>query len=254
MFSEGAADFHSLQIKANKRFSNHLRFLLAYTFGKSIDNGPAPFNLGHNQNSHNQPQDPYNLSLERAIADNDIKHNLVASYSYELPFARGQRFLPNAGGLTQGILGGWQINGIFAARSGLPVNVVRNAQDLGYQGLRPDILRDPNLPRSNRTLTRYFDLGAFSKSRFTGSHGHDLGTAGRNLVRGPGFVNLDFSILRDIRIEERATLQLRFEFFNLPNTPHFANPNGNMLAGNFGSITQTIGNPRIIQFGAKIKF
>ena len=254
MFSEGAGNFQSLQIKANKRFSNRLRFLLAYTFGKNIDNGPAPFDLGHYQNFHNQPQDPFNLSLERAVADNDIKHNLVASYSYELPLGKGQRFLSNLGGFTQGILGGWQMNGIFAARSGLPVNVVRNGQALGFEGLRPDVLRNPNLPRSDRTLTRYFDSGAFSKSRFTGSHGHDLGDAGRNLVRGPGFVNLDFSLLRDVRIKERATLQLRGEFFNLANTPHFANPNSDMSTGNFGSITQTVGNPRIIQFGAKIKF
>jgi hypothetical protein len=152
------------------------------------------------------------------------------------------------------MLGGWQINAIFVARSGLPVNIVRNAQDLGFEGLRPDVLRDPNLPQGDRTLAKYFDSSAFSKSRFAGSHGHDLGDAGRNLVRGPGLVNLDFSVFRDIRIRERSTLQLRCEFFNVANTPHFANPNGNMMAGNFGSSTQTIGNPRIIQFGAKIKF
>jgi hypothetical protein len=195
-FSEGSANFHSLQVKANKRFSIHLSFLAAYTLGKNIDNGPAPFNLGHNLNSHNQPQDPLNLSLERAAADNDLRHNLVVSYIYELPLGKGQRFLPNLTGLSRAVLGGWQINGIFVARSGLPVNVVRNAQDRGFEGLRHDVLRDPNLPRSDHTLTKYFDVGAFDKSRFTGSHEHDQGDAGRNAVRGPGLVNFDFSTLK----------------------------------------------------------
>jgi hypothetical protein len=253
-FSEGSANFNSLQVRAAKRFSSHLSFLAGYTYGKNIDNGPAPFNLGHNLNSHNQPQNPLNLSLERAAADNDIRHNLVIGYIYGIPIGKRQRFLPNLGGVSQAILGGWQISGIFVARSGLPVNVVRNPQDRGFEGLRPDLLSDPNLPSSERTLSKYFDTGAFDKSRFTGSAERDLGNAGRNVVRGPGYVNLDVSTLKDIRIKEGTTLQLRFEAYNLTNTPHFANPNSNMAAGNFGSITQTTGNARIVQFGAKVKF
>jgi hypothetical protein len=252
LFSEGSADFHSLQVKANKRFSRRLSFLAAYTLGKNMDNGPAPFNLGHNLNSQNQPQDPFNLALERAPADSDVKHNLVASYIYELPFGKGQPLLASLRGWPQALFGGWQVNGIFAARSGLPVNVVRNPHNTGFEGLRPDVVRDPNLAEWQRSLTRYFDTGAFLESAFTGSHKHDLGNAGRNLVRGPGLANLDFSVFKEIPLEERARLQLRFEFFNLTNTPHFANPDGNMSDGSFGSITQTIANPRIIQFAAKL--
>lgn len=253
-FSEGEAGFNSLQVKASKRFSRNLSFLAAYTFGKNIDNGPAPFNLGHNLNSHNQPQDATQLSLERAVADIDIQHNLMLSYVYELPFGTEQRFLSGLHGLPQMLLGGWRISGIVAKHSGLPVNVVRNPQNAGYEGLRPDIVREPNLPESERTLTHYFDTGAFVKSAFTGAHKLDLGNAGRNLVRGPGLGNIDFSALKEVPVRERFAVQLRFEFFNLTNTPHFANPAGDMAAGNFGSITQTAGNPRIVQFGAKMMF
>src|SRR4029077_1606722 len=119
-FSNGEANFQSLQVKAERRFARQ-SFLAAYTFGKNLDNGPAPFNLGHNLNSHNQPQDALLLALERAPADNDIRHNLVVSYTYELPFGRGHFY------------SGWEVNGIFSARSGLPVNVVRNPQDKGYE-------------------------------------------------------------------------------------------------------------------------
>lgn len=254
LFSEGSASFNSLQVKARKRFSRQLSFLAAYTYAKNMDNGPAPFDLGHNLNSGNQPQDPLNLSLEHAVADDDVTHNLVASFIYELPFGRGQRFLANLKGLSQDLLGGWQLNGIFTARSGLPLNVVRNAEDTGYAGLRPNLLHNPNLPGAERTLARYFDTSAFDASPFTGANIHALGNAGRNLVRGPGLANLDFSMIKHLSINERVSLQLRFEFFNLTNTPHFANPNGNMAAGNFGSVTQTIGNPRIIQFAAKLQF
>jgi hypothetical protein len=241
-FSEGEANFQSLQVKASRRFTRQT-FQAAYTFGKNLDNGPAPFNLGHNLNSHNQPQDALQLGLERAPADNDVRHNLVVSYTYELPFARRSR-----------VLGGWQLNGIFVTRSGLPVNIVRNPQDTGYEGLRPDVLGDPNLARDQRTLVRYFDTSQFSKSRFTGTHKHDLGNAGRNLVRGPDLVNLDFSLFKEMAVRERARLQMRFEFFNLFNTPHFANPIGSMSDGRFGSIVQTVGNPRVVQFAGKLAF
>jgi hypothetical protein len=254
LFSQGSASYQSLQVKASKRFSRNLGFLVAYTFGKNLDNGPAPFNLGHNQNSHNWPQSALNLSLERAAADNDVKHNLVASSSYVLPFGNGQRFLAGLHGWRQQVLGGWQLNGIFVCHSGLPVNVVRNAQMTGFGGLRPDVVSDPNLPQSERTLTRYFNTASFVAARFGGAGKTSLGNAGRNLVRGPGLVNTDFSALKEIALGERLGLETRFEFFNLTNTPHFANPDGNMSDGTFGGITQTAGNPRVIQFGAKLKW
>jgi hypothetical protein len=239
-FSEGSANYHSLQLKASRRFSRGLSFLAAYTFAKNIDNGPAPFNLGHNLNSHNQPQEPFLLNLERAVADNDVRHTLVASSLWQLPFGRGR------------VLGGWQVNGIYTARSGLPVNVVRNPQDNGYEGLRPNVLRGPSLSGEQQTLAHYFDTGAFSTAGFTGANKHALGNAGRNLVRGPGMGNLDFSLFKELLTERKARVQMRFEFFNVTNTPHFANPSGDMTSGKFGSITQTIGNPRIAQFAAKL--
>jgi hypothetical protein len=151
-------------------------------------------------------------------------------------------------------LGGWQLNGILTARSGLPVNVVRNPQDTGYEGLRPNALRDPALSGEAQTLAHYFDTAAFSSAGFTGANKHAPGNAGRNVVRGPGMANLDLSVFKELLTERRARLQLRFEFFNLTNTPHFANPSGDMSSGKFGSITQTVGNPRIAQFAAKLKW
>ena len=81
------------------------------------------------------------------------------------------------------------------------------------------------------------------------------GTAGRNLVRGPGFVNVDYSLFKDFAFSENKKLQVRFETFNLLNTPHFGNPQGNLGGGaDFGRIRRTVGNPRILQFAAKFLF
>ena len=81
------------------------------------------------------------------------------------------------------------------------------------------------------------------------------GTAGRNLVRGPGFVNFDYSLFKDFAFTENRKLQVRFETFNLLNTPHFGNPQGNFGGGaDFGRIRRTVENPRILQFAAKLLF
>jgi hypothetical protein len=117
--------------------------------------------------------------------------------------------------------------------------------------LRPDVSRDPALDGSSRTLARYFDTGAFSIASLGAKQ---PGNAGRNLVRGPGYVNLDLSLFKEMRWQETLAVQVRIEAFNLTNSPHFANPNTDLSQAQFGAITQTIGTPRILQFGARIKF
>src|SRR5262249_56224803 len=106
------------------------------------------------------PQDPFNLPLGRAPSSTDLRHNFVLSGIWELPFARSFQ------GIRGAALGGWQINTILSMHTGLPVNVIRNGKAPGgFEGLRPNLLRDPNLPRDERTLTRYIDPPAFSTAR-----------------------------------------------------------------------------------------
>jgi len=226
LFSQGNSAYHGLQVIASRRFSR-VGFMISYRFAKVLDNGPAPFNLGRNRQS---PQDAFNLSSERAVASIDVRHNLTASSMVRLPM-------------------GWQFNAIVTLRSGLPANVIRNGNKIGYEGLRPNASRDPHL--SDPTLTRYFDTAAFSAK---GLGVTQPGNAGRNLIRGPGFANLDASVFKDIRLRELVTLQLRLEAFNATNTPHFANPNTDLSQGQFGSITNTIANPRILQLAMKVLF
>ena len=243
-FSIGDSNYNSLQLKLDKRFARGYSVLASYTYAKGIDNGPAPFNLG--PRTMQWPQDPFNLRLERAPSSTDLRHNFVLSGIWELPFARSFQ------GIRGAALGGWQINTILSMHTGLPVNVIRNGKAPGgFEGLRPNLLRDPNLPRDERTLTQYIDTGAFSTA---GLGRTDIGNAGRNLVRGPGLVNADVSLFKQFNIKEKAAAQVRVEAFNVTNTPHFAGPNGDMSRGDFGVITGTVGNPRIMQFALKLKF
>ncbi len=226
--SQGNSSYQGLQVNATRRF-NKVGFLVSYRFSKTLDNGPAPFNLGRN---HQSPQDPFNLAAERAVSSIDVRQNLTASAQWSLPL-------------------GLQLNGILSLRSGLPANVIRNGNKTGYEGLRPNVLQDPTLDSSAQTLARYFDTTAFSVKGLAPTA---LGNAGRNLIRGPGYANLDLSLFKSFQLRERAALQLRLEAFNITNTPHFANPNTDLSQGQFGSITQTIGNPRILQIAAKVNY
>lgn len=246
-FSIGEADYNSLQLKADKRFSQGTSFFGAYTYSKCMDNGPAPFNLGRNNQA---PQDPRNLAAERAVCGNDVRHNITGSVIYEIPIGKGRTFLGNANGFADAILGGWQLNAIYTARTGLPVNVIINS--VAGTALRPNLIGNPYL--ENPTLGRYFNTAAFSNAGVTASN---PGSAGRNILRGPGYSNLDLSTFKRFNlasIREGMNFEVRFEFFNITNTPHFANPNAVFGGGNFGQVTNTIGNARIIQFAGKFNF
>ncbi|HEY7351866.1 MAG TPA: TonB-dependent receptor [Terriglobales bacterium] len=258
----GNGNYNSLQAKLTKRVSHNLNFQASYTYGHSIDNGPAPFNLGHINNDN--PQDPRNLRAEVASSDNDIRHNFTFSGLYRLPFGRGQAFFGNWGRAQELVLGGWQLNSVFNAQTGTPVNVIRSSNgDQFYSGLRPDLAGDPNLPKSQRTLDHYFNTAAFDSTRFdtcdtSTNPGCNFlsGSAGRNLITGPGYINLNLSLFKEFALTEHAKLQTRLETFNTLNTPHFQNPVGDQSNPlQFGTIPHTTrDNMRILQLAAKVIF
>ena len=255
----GNGNFNSMQMKITKRASRNLSFLASYTWGHNLDNGPAPFDLGSNNDN---PQDPFNLKDERGNSDNDIRHNFVFSGLYRLPIGRGQTFFSNWNRMSELLLGGWQVNSILTARTGTPVNVVRGSSDPAFPGLRPDLVGDPVLARGERTNSHYFNTAAFSTARFNcdpnkdpNCHPNAPGTAGRNLVYGPGNINLDGSIFKEFAPSERIKLQLRLEAFNAANTTHFGNPSGDeSQKGTFGTINTLGGPARVIQIAGKILF
>src|SRR5262249_54210586 len=167
----------------------------------------------------------------------------------ELPFGEGKRW-GNGNTAATKILGGWQINGITTLQSGLPFTPALAAPTTNTgTGSRPNRTGEGSLPRSQRTLQRFFDVTAFSTpTQFT------YGNAGRNILYGPGYVNFDFSLFKNIRLGETRALQFRSEFFNLFNTPQFGLPDATIGLDSAGRISSLAGEMRQIQFGLKLIF
>jgi hypothetical protein len=249
----GSASYNSLQVKLTQQASRNTAFLLSYTYGHSLDNGPAPFNLGHINN--NMPQNPHNLAAEWATSDSDLRHNFVFSGDYLLPFGKGQRFGSGWGSVADAIVGGWKFGGIFSMHTGTPVNVVLgNDPKSALAGVRPDITGDPNLPHGKRTVFQYFNTGAFSKPTIPHGQSFAYGNAGRNLIVGPGYINVDAALSKEFSLHEQWKLQVRAEAFNAMNSVHYSNPDGNLSSGTFGQINYTMGDNRKAQLAAKLIF
>jgi hypothetical protein len=242
--SVSRSSYNSLQAKFDQRFSDGLFFITAFTWSKNLDMGCADFWEACSI------QNPYNLNGEKANSALDVPYIFTFSPGYELPFGKGKPHL-NGGGPATWLAGNWQLNAIFSARSGTVFTPTINFDNANVGGgtQRPNIVGDPNL--SEWTLAQYFDKNAFAAPA-----AYTYGNAGRNILRGPGFWNLDFSVFRNFDFLERMRLQFRGEFFNIFNHPNFANPGATLGNSNFSVITATAAgsNPRLIQLALKLSF
>ncbi|HEX8636024.1 MAG TPA: TonB-dependent receptor [Pyrinomonadaceae bacterium] len=250
--SRGKSNYHSLQVRLQQRLTRGLALLTSYTYAKSIDDASNFFTSAGDPNF---PQDSQNLRLERGRSNFDVRHRLSASFSYELPFGRGRRFLGD-GGLATTLLSGFQFNGIVTLQSGRPFTVAllsdidnsnTGRSTLGFGANdRPNVVGDANALA--RTPERWFNPAAFVFPAF-GS----FGNAGRNILDGDGYQNVNASLLKNTRLTERVNLQLRLEAFNLFNHPNFNLPDNFLGSPTFGQILSAR-DPRHLQFGAKLLF
>jgi hypothetical protein len=232
--------YHSLQVKFDRHFQAGLGITTAYTFQKSTDICSDRYCSPHVQ---------YNFRLNRGRSDFDRTHVFIQSYIYELPFGRNRRWVTS--GPWRWVVGDWQLNAIFTAQTGTPIHVTIDAASLNTpgNGNRPDVSGKPRVFGLVGTGAKWFDTSVFSPptpARF--------GTAGRNILVGPGLVNVDFSIFRHFALTEKSRMELRAEAFNLSNTPHFNNPGGMFGTPTFGQVTTAQNDARAIQLGAKITF
>ncbi len=232
--TSGRGNYNSLQLSYDKRFSDGLKFGLAYTFSKAL-NTMSDFGA--------QAQDAFNVELNYALADWDVTHNLTMNYIYEIPLLRGY------GGVAEAVLGGWQTAGILVFQSG---DMRNNGMSLPNTGLasRPDRAGDIKGPE---TVQQWFNTGAFSQPEWG-----FFGNAGRNLVRGPNLRRWDFSLMKNFALPfgEASRLQFRMEAFNFLNRANFAGISTNLQptgTGNFGQVTSARA-ARIWQAGLKLEF
>ena len=249
----GSSTYHSLQAKLVKRTSHGVTFLAAYTWSKLISNVNgqlAPIGPSDSTGVQNY----YDLRAERAVSELDQPHNLVLNAVVELPFGRGKYLLGNLNPVADKFIGGWKLTSILTEQSGFPLTL--SAAGVGA-GTRPDPVPGVSAKiagsRSNMDhVNAWFNPGAFVVPQ-----PYQFGSIGRTFtgVRGPGVQNLDASLGKETRFEW-ITAELRAEFFNVTNTPHFAMPDMAVQDPGFGQITSTIASPpsREIQFALKLSF
>jgi len=244
----GDSSYDAMQASIVRRFTNGISLNANYTFSKAIG-----FSPNGNSDDDLRIRIPQFHHLNKALLNHDRTHIFKISNITELPFGKGRRWLTD-GGIASALVGGWQVNNVIRFGSGTPFNVTANGSSLAA----PDNTQRADLVKPEVEIfgnigpgQRYFDTTAFApvtEARF--------GTAGFNILRGPGFFRWDFGLFRRIQINERFEVQLRGESTNFTNTPRFNNPNTDVNNSNFGTITGTPGNhvPRLFRFGIRLGF
>ena len=279
--SDGNSWYHALQVNAQKRFNKGFSMNLSYTWGRAMGEG-----YGRNEGGGaipNSYQNPRDRASEKTRYGFDFQHSAVFSTLYELPTIAA--FKDNAG---KHIFGGWQVNGIMVLRTGLPFSVTQGNTINTLEGhVRPDLIGNPQL--ANPTVDKWYNPDAYrvvtcaqpggtdaagvARNQYLAQFCH-YGSAGHAVLEGPGFKNVDFSLLKNIMFTEKMKLQFRTEIFNLFNTPQFGIPaNGLNAAPAFlpaaangafptqitasrgpGAITSLVAPMRQMQFGLKLLF
>jgi len=257
----GDGDYHSGQFKLERRFRQGLFMLASYTWSRSIDTVSSAM---FSSDVTGGVQNIFDVSQNRGPSDWDVPHRFSLSYVWDIPYGKGRRYGASGDGVWNALFGNWQMTGVFQARSGSPGTVTVGGSIPGGDA-RPDVLHDPNLPSSERSVDHWFDTTAFVANYAADGRTLLAGNAGRNIIRGPGYVNFDLGLTKFIQVKNDLRLQLRVEAFNLTNTPHFAMPVLRMSDKAFGKITHTRNSTnfgstatsyanRMIQLALKVEF
>jgi hypothetical protein len=241
--SDGLSNYNALQLTAEKRLSHGLSMLMGYTWGHQIDNVGTEFGGGYGV-----PQDPRCRNCDRGNSASDIRHRFTATYTYSLPWGKGQKWL-NQGGAVNFLLGGWQTNGFITVETGLPFTpTLLSATVNTGTGSRPDRIASGNLS-SGQNIKNWFDVTAF-----TAPAPYTYGNSGRDILFGPGRTNFDLSLFKDFPIREQVKMQFRAESFNVFNHPQFGLPGGSIGSASAPVISSTVGNPRQMQVALRLQF
>jgi hypothetical protein len=263
VLTDAQSFYNSFQLSLSRQHTDNLSWQVFYTLSHSIDDASNTFLI----DAVNEPesQDIFNRKGSRGRSGFDIRHNFVGNVVYELPFGRRRWF------------GGWQLSGIASVHSNVPFTPVLSFDNADLQSLvtaeRPNLIGNPYsgvCPNGARVGT----AGCwFNPSAFALPPPGQFGTAGRDILRGPGFAQFDLALQKSFQVREGMKIMLRGEAFNILNHPNFAVPsntqnpialggNGDAVfrdaAGHFandvGRIFSTVDSARQIQLGVRISF
>jgi hypothetical protein len=251
-FAGGFSTYNGFQAKVEKRYSSGLYFINSFTWSKAIDNAP-----GHleNYDGDNSRINMYNPKSERAVSSYDQPFNNTTSIVYDIPFGTGRHFKAQNRAVDM-VAGGWSLDLINTASSGLPINVgyspTTQATASPLLTPRPNLTGAP-IYLSGGNPTHYLNPAAFVIPSYT----QPFGSAGRNIARGPSFQELDLGLHKNFALwAETSRLELRAEAFNILNKTNFNVNSGfgtTFGSSSYGIFTQTL-PPRQIQLALKLVF
>jgi len=250
--SAGNASFNSMQLSLNRRLAAGVQAQAEYMWSHSLNDGM----IGAGEST--APQNSLDRRAGKGNSNYDIRQTITTNFLWEMPFGPGRRFLTS--GVAGAILGGWDLSGIWTARTGrmLNVSVTRSSKDLldgNSSNQRPDLVADQPLYPEEQTLGNWMNRAAYKVPAK-----NTWGNLGRNTLTGPGVNQWDLALLKSIPINENHKISFRAEFFNFFNRPHFGNPATNISSSSFGRITSPMnrdigtGTPRQIQFMLRYAF
>lgn len=236
--SNANSTFHSLQLTAERRFAHGFSILANYQFSKSLDDGSA------NKGSASYGGDPRNYHLQKGLSDFNRPQVFNFSGVWEVPFRPAARWLNTA-------LGGWNLNAVSNARSGIPLTIYSGVDNAlsGISFQRADLIGNPYIagPRTNQQLvTAYMNPAAFAPNAL-----NTYGNLARNTYAAPGTATLDLGLAKTFPITERVRAMLRFEVFNSLNRINFGLPDSTKSDALFMHITSA-GDPRVLQLALRL--
>lgn len=236
----GEANYKGMDLSFEKRFSDGYSYRASYTVGSARDQAPEHLNA-----SSGRAQNTRDLESWEGPSDFDIRHRLVGNFVAELPFGEGKPLLQT--GVGRHLLGGWLVSGIFSARSGRAFTATQGNNNVGAdQTGMPNLTGDPKGPQ---TVEQWFNVAAFTRVP-SGT----FGNAGRNILRGPGWITFDMSLQRRIDFHQNVNATLRWDIFNVFNRANFGLPVGDITSSTAGVISTLAGDPRIMQLSVRVAF
>jgi hypothetical protein len=252
----GQSLYNGFSARLEHRFSSGLYFMNSFTWSKALGNSEQALE------NNVTVQNVRDLKNERGPTSYDVKLLNVSSLVYQLPFGKARKFGSSWNGAVDAILGGWEINTINTANSGMPVNVSytpasaldatgRLAEWRGVATQRPNLVGDPTRPSGVSMIDQYWNKLAFAMPTANAP----FGNLGRNALRSPNFWQWDLGLNKRFRIPAREgmAVQFRSEFFNFLNHTNFGGPSSDITSAAFGTIRSTL-PPRQIQFALKLMF
>jgi hypothetical protein len=254
--SDANTSYSALQLNLTQRLAKGLQFRINYTFSKSLDTHSSSFLGNEGIAGTTTVMNPYNARSDWGPSNFNPARQLKGNFSYDLPFGHRQFFAANVSRLVDRVVSGWSWRGIITAQSGFPFTPL-----VGSNQSNNGDSRNPDRVSINPAFTGSVITGNpnqwFNPAAFLLPAAGTYGNAGRNILEGPGLVNLDTSLVKTTAIGENLKAELRAEFFNIINHANFGLPVVGMFASGLpsptaGQITYTSTTGRQMQFGLKL--